>query len=88
MTKRGTIGKSWPGNWRIHSAEAESKESEEIVPENSEEGPAILGAVAKVLGVYLTLPPPPDLQNPGQYPAVFAKTLNFAIFAHKSRRAL
>ena len=46
---------------------------------SAENGPAVLVAAAKVLGVYPIPPPPPNLHDPGPYLEFPAKTLDFAI---------
>ena len=53
----------------------------------AEERPLILGAVAKVLGVYPTPPPKPYLPDAWLYLDFFPGTLDFAVYPHKPRHA-
>ena len=55
---------------------------------SAEERSGLLGAVAQTLGVSPTPVPLPDPREPGLYLDFPAKTLDFAVFPHKSRRAL
>ena len=49
---------------------------------------AILGAVAKALGMYPTPPLPPDFRDPSLFLDLSAKALNFAISPYEPRHAL